>query len=221
MRQFLGLFLLAGIGKFSKTLIFDQLVYKTSFSAASAAFRESLDEFDEENGILIADDNERAKEAKRLADVEAEINAENAAYEAGEANFGEKLYSFSDLDKEDFENEKEGISDGWDPRRGDARPERRAMGLTLPPESERINSPESQEELDALYSAMDRAYTPRQFSSKRKGWVTEAKNQGNCGSCAAFAATGLHETCMAKAGAPVRSLDLSEQYLVDCGFNGK
>ena len=170
---------------------------------------------------MIADDNERAKEAKRLAEVEAEINAENAAYEAGKANFGEKLYSFSDLDKEDFENEKEGISDGWDPKRGDAPPERRAMGLTLPPESERINSPENQEELDALYSAMDRGYTPRQFSSKRKGWVTEAKNQGNCGSCAAFAATGLHETCMAKAGAPVRSLDLSEQYLVDCGFNGK
>ena len=47
------------------------------------------------------------------------------------------------------------------------------------------------------------------------------KNQGNCGSCAAFAATGLHETCMAKAGAPLKGLDLSEQYLVDCGYDGR
>ena len=52
------------------------------------------------------------------------------------------------------------------------------------------------------------------------GLVTIAKNQGNCGSCAAFAATGLHETCMAKAGAPAKKLDLSEQYLIDCGYNG-
>ena len=53
------------------------------------------------------------------------------------------------------------------------------------------------------------------------GLVTIAKNQGNCGSCAAFAASGLHETCMAKAGAPTAKLDLSEQYLVDCGYDGK
>ena len=53
------------------------------------------------------------------------------------------------------------------------------------------------------------------------GLVTIAKNQGNCGSCAAFAASGLHETCMAKAGAPIAKLDLSEQYLVDCGYDGK
>ena len=53
------------------------------------------------------------------------------------------------------------------------------------------------------------------------GWVTDAKNQGNCGSCAAFASGGLHETCMAKAGASLNGLDLSEQYLVDCAYDGK
>lgn len=41
----------------------------------------------------------------------------------------------------------------------------------------------------------------------------------SCGSCAAFAATGLHETCMAMAGAPMKGLDLAEQFLVDCGYN--
>ena len=176
---------------------------------------ETLDEFNEEFNIVVPEEAERAKEAKRLKEVEAEINAHNEKYARGESSFKEQLYSFSDLSDEDFEKEKLGVN-GWDPRRGDAPPER-AMGLILPPESERISSPG----LDEMYSAMDRAYTPRSFSSKNKGWVTEAKSQGNCGSCAAFAATGLHETCMAKAGAPIRSLDLSEQYLVDCGYNGK
>ncbi len=43
----------------------------------------------------------------------------------------------------------------------------------------------------------------------------------SCGSCAAFAATGAHETCMLMAGARMNGLDLSEQMIVDCGFNGK
>ena len=53
------------------------------------------------------------------------------------------------------------------------------------------------------------------------GLVTPPKNQGACGSCAAFAAHGLHETCMLKAGAPFTNLDLSEQYIIDCGYDGK
>jgi hypothetical protein len=42
----------------------------------------------------------------------------------------------------------------------------------------------------------------------------------SCGSCAAFAITGAHETCMLAAGARFNGLDLSEQYLIDCGYNG-
>ena len=53
------------------------------------------------------------------------------------------------------------------------------------------------------------------------GYVTEARNQMSCGSCAAFAATAVHETCMVKAGAKLRGMDLSEQWLVDCGYDGK
>jgi hypothetical protein len=58
------------------------------------------------------------------------------------------------------------------------------------------------------------------FSCKLLGLVTPARDQMSCGSCAAFAATGAHETCMLKAGARFNGLDLSEQMLVDCGFNG-
>jgi hypothetical protein len=38
-------------------------------------------------------------------------------------------------------------------------------------------------------------------------------------SCAAFAATGAHETCMLVGGARFNGLDLSEQYLIDCAYN--
>ena len=50
------------------------------------------------------------------------------------------------------------------------------------------------------------------------GIVTSAKNQGSCGSCAAFATAGAIETCFAKAGSKLSGLDLSEQQLVDCNY---
>jgi hypothetical protein len=53
------------------------------------------------------------------------------------------------------------------------------------------------------------------------GLVTSVKNQFSCASCSAFAATGLHETCMLNAGARMNGLDLSEQMVIDCGFNGR
>ena len=98
----------------------------------------------------------------------------------------------------------------------------------LPTESERINTPEEQADLDALY-AEDRGRAPRSYSSYSYGWVTKVRSQGECGSCAAFAVTALHETCMAKAISGNRriskkytaNLDLSEQYVVDCGYNGR
>ncbi len=59
------------------------------------------------------------------------------------------------------------------------------------------------------------------FSCCFAGLVTPARDQMSCGSCAAFAATGAHETCMLLAGARMNGLDLSEQMIIDCGFNGK
>jgi hypothetical protein len=49
--------------------------------------------------------------------------------------------------------------------------------------------------------------------------VTPARNQQSCGSCAAFAATATHETCLRNAGTPLDGLDLAEQQLVDCAYN--
>jgi hypothetical protein len=51
------------------------------------------------------------------------------------------------------------------------------------------------------------------------GWVTPVKSQSQCGSCVAFSGATLVETCMLKAGARMEGLDLSEQYLLNCGYN--
>ena len=74
---------------------------------------ETLDEFDKEFNILVADDDEKAAEAERLKQVEEEINEQNDKYANGESSFGAKLYEFSDLSKGDFEKAKLGAS-GWD-----------------------------------------------------------------------------------------------------------
>jgi len=56
--------------------------------------------------------------------------------------------------------------------------------------------------------------SPSSVDCRKKGKVSEIKNQGQCGSCWAFSATGALESCSAifknKMG------DFSEQQLVDC-----
>ena len=181
--------------------------------ARPEAVTESLDQFDKEfrQGFLGDDEeDEKAREAARLKEVEAEINEENAKFDKGEATFKERLYSFSAETKDELANEMFGVPEGDGT-------EVRYMGLISPPESERFTKPEDQVHFDALY-ARDRGFAPAQVLNK-KLW-TAVKNQGNCGSCAAFASTGLHEMCMAKAmkRGKVTKIDLSEQYLVDCGY---
>ena len=119
-------------------------------------------EFNQEFNILVESDAEKAAEAERLQQVEDEINEENAKFAKGEANFGERLYAWSDWSKEDFASQKLGVIE----------PVTRAMGLFMPPESER-NTPENQAKLDALYANMEmnRAYTPRTYSSQSIGNV--------------------------------------------------
>ena len=52
--------------------------------------------------------------------------------------------------------------------------------------------------------------------SNNVGLVTSVKNQGQCGSCVAFATTAVLETNLLKAGAKMDGLDISDQHLVDC-----
>ncbi len=56
---------------------------------------------------------------------------------------------------------------------------------------------------------------PPAYDARSYGWVTPAKDQGDCGSCWAFASVGAMESHLAQFhAAPI--LDLSEQQLVSC-----
>ena len=58
-------------------------------------------------------------------------------------------------------------------------------------------------------------------SSFHLGWISSVKDQGNCGSCVAFATVGAIEATLIKVGADPDSLNLSEQWLLDCSPYGK
>ena len=47
-----------------------------------------------------------------------------------------------------------------------------------------------------------------------------AKNQKSCGSCSAFAQVAMAETSLLKAGAKKDSMDLSEDWLINCRQDG-
>jgi len=49
----------------------------------------------------------------------------------------------------------------------------------------------------------------------------DVKNQGGCGSCAAFSATSVLEASIAKKKRDINTERISESHLVDCTMNNK
>merc|ERR1712088_368051 len=141
------------IGRTMKVIILCLLLGTTLGAPGGPTFQE----FEEEQHEKFMDPEEEAVAAEEFATHEAQVEENNADYEAGNSNFFEEVY--------------------------------------------------------AKY---DRASIPATWDSRAKGWVSAVKNQGACGSCAAFAAVGAAESSLLKAGAARASLDLSEQWLVDC-----
>lgn len=195
------------------------LLFALLFVTACFADEVSEDEdtFEQEMGIM-DDPVQKGKDEDNLKKAEDEINEENKKFDNGEATFKEKLNPLSVMDKDELEKEKEGANmpDSDDDMRSFTG--NRVNGIIMPPASERTN-PESEAFFANFYSKMNRQTLRQSVDSVAAGLVTDVKNQQSCGSCAAFGATALHETCMLKAGAPKSGLDLSEQHLVDCGFN--
>jgi C1A family cysteine protease len=52
------------------------------------------------------------------------------------------------------------------------------------------------------------------------GWITSVKHQQGCGSCTAFATNAAAEAALIKAGADFDSMDISEQWLLNCSPYG-
>eukprot|EP00386_Alphamonas_edax_P006403 GDKI01020727.1.p1 GENE.GDKI01020727.1~~GDKI01020727.1.p1 ORF type:complete len:388 (-),score=165.22 GDKI01020727.1:764-1927(-) len=69
-------------------------------------------------------------------------------------------------------------------------------------------------DIDESLLKVDKKDLPPSLDWREKGCITDVKNQGQCGSCWAFSATGALEGAACAAGLPLTNL--SEQHLVDC-----
>ncbi len=58
--------------------------------------------------------------------------------------------------------------------------------------------------------------TPTSFDWRTYNVVTPPKNQGSCGSCWAFAATGFLESELIRRKLADKTVDLAEQFLMQC-----
>merc|ERR1712111_243301 len=165
-------------------------------------------EFEKEFNVLHNNKEQEKKAADQLAKEEKEIEEQNSN---PNGHFKEKLNQWSDLDKETFLREKTGL-----------KTEARMIyptGLLWDPNTR--NSPAEKAMLEANYRKLKaRGDLPDSYSAKDDGLVTDARSQGSCGSCAAFMTGGALEICLAKAGASLTDLNVSEQQLVDCAYDG-
>jgi len=200
------------IGRTMKVIILCLLLGTTLGAPGGPTF----EEFEESLNEKFLDPKEEAAAKEEFAKHEAQVEENNADYEAGNSNYKEEVEPWDDQSDQEFEKEKEGLLPIDDMTT-------RGMGLIITPEHERINTPEEIAFFDEIYAKYDRADKPATWDSRAKGFVSPVRNQGGCGSCAAFAAVGAAESSLLKAGAAAATLDLAEQWLVDCkpdGCNG-
>ena len=159
-----------------------------------------------------------AEAEKNLKANEAQIDANNEAYAQGKSHFREEVKEWDDLSDEEFAKEKTGALDAGSGKK--------FMGLLDEKHMfERYNPPGGHEYLQNLQNFYDSqpslSQLPKTFDARQFGIVTPTKNQGACGSCAAFAATAQHESAILDKNLQFYKarMDLSEQQLLDCAFD--
>jgi len=113
------------------------------------------------------------------------VEKHNALYEAGETTYTMALYEWSDWTQEEFAERKLGYKE-----------------------------PENFNNLP-IVKFETRSGNPSHLDFREEGKVTPVKNQGQCGTCWAFSATGALEGMWKKERGDL--LSMSEQQMVDCG----
>jgi len=139
---------------------------------------------------------EGAEHAARFAVYKANVDliaAHNKLYEAGEETFHMAVNQFADLTNAEFAKMVNGY-----------RPDLKNTNLKNG-EGVAIGKKCTHKNLTDI---------PTEVDWRDKGFVTEVKNQGQCGSCWAFSTTGAIEGAWKLAGNPL--LSVSEEELVQC-----
>jgi len=193
---------------------------------------ESLDEFDKKNDeIDVRTPEQKAEAEKNLKRVEDKVNKNNREFREGKSTHMEKVYPNDDEDTKQKNQEHE----GYNPDADGVVPAGQSRSMGLIHDGRYYNTPEEQAVLDEAYANMDRGLPEdRGLPLSWGGVYTPAKNQKTCGSCAAFATTGLIESSLLAQTynqvAAYKSnlyslfkkyglkLDFSEQHLVDCAY---
>ena len=109
----------------------------------------TIKEFEEKFHKSYGTLEEEEAAAKNLAAHEVEINAQNEKFAKGEASFDEVGHSWDDLSNEDFRKQM--------------------TGLILPPEDERVNTPEVLAHFNNLHKMYNRQELPDFWDSRDPG----------------------------------------------------
>jgi len=189
-------------------LVREEPVEITNFETSEEL--DTLDELSEEafeemfGEASITDPDELERHRKTLQQEEAEVKEENKEFMEGKIDWFERINEYSDLPEDEFVAERTGDFDSDKERYG--------RGL-IHPEVAPVDEA-SERYFDTFRHS--RAAAPASYSSVDKGYVTEVKNQKQCGSCVAFSNMAAIEVCFKKLTGSAG--DYSEQQLVDCGF---
>jgi len=120
----------------------------------------------------------------------------NKRYEAGETSWWMKIHPDMDMTEEEWSNKYLGGLPHYD------------QDTVFSPS---VMDPSHKAKLDQLKEA------PKEWNWVDQGKVSSVKDQGQCGSCAAFSVTGSVESCFAILTGEMDD-DLSEQHIVDCAY---
>merc|ERR1719154_143687 len=126
----------------------------------------------------------------------AKMEEHNKKYDAGEVSWWMKVTIDMDLTSEEWSEKRLGGVPSMAPG---AVPE----DTIMPEIMNKIN---------------EQGPAPKEWNWVTAGKVSPVKNQGQCGSCACFSATGAIESCFMITANDMGATDLSEQHLLDCAF---